>query len=196
MIYLELFARFFMTGLFTIGGGLATLPFLYEMSAATGWFTTNDIANMVAISESTPGALGLNMATYAGYHTAGIPGGIIATLGLVAPSFIIIIIISKLLDRFRNNRYVNRAFYGLRPASIALIAAAGLNVARSTLIDEGFITDNGFSAVFANVQSFFTFLNWKAILLGVAIFLAARKLKWHPIVYIVIAAVVGIIFEF
>ena len=129
MIYLELIYRFFLTGLFSVGGGLATLPFLYEMSNTTHWFSHADIADMIAVSESTPGAIGINMATYAGFKTAGVPGGICATVGLAAPSIIIILIIAQFLKKFRDSKAVNRVFYGLRPASIAMITAAGLNVA-------------------------------------------------------------------
>ena len=100
---LRLMFEFFKTGLFSVGGGLATLPFLYEMSDKTGWFTHADIADMIAISESTPGAIGINMSTYAGYKTAGIPGGILASLSLAAPSVIIILIIARFLKKFRDN---------------------------------------------------------------------------------------------
>ena len=90
MIYLQLFYNFFITGLFSIGGGLATLPFLYDLSDKTGWFTHAELANMLAVSESTPGAIGINMATYVGFETASLPGAVIATLGLIAPGIIII----------------------------------------------------------------------------------------------------------
>ena len=100
MIYLQLFWEFFKTGLFAIGGGLATLPFIYEMQAKTGWFTLDDISNMIAISESTPGPMGINMATFTGFTVAGIPGGIIAVLGLICPALVIIIIISNMLEKF------------------------------------------------------------------------------------------------
>ena len=119
MIYLELFLRFFQTGLFSVGGGLATLPFLYEISNQTHWFSHADIADMIAISESTPGAIGINMSTYAGYITGGIFGGVLATLSLAMPSVIIILIIARLLEKFENNPYVTKAFYGLRPASMS-----------------------------------------------------------------------------
>ena len=92
--------------LFSVGGGLATLPFLYNLSDTMGWFTHGDVANLIAIAESTPGAIGINMSTYAGYLVAGIPGGIIATLGLVTPSIIIILIIANLLNKFQDNKYV------------------------------------------------------------------------------------------
>lgn len=128
MIYLQLFFEFFKAGLFAIGGGMATLPFLYDISDKTGWFTYGQLADMVAISESTPGPIGVNMATYVGFTTAGIPGSVIATLGLITPSIIIILIIAGFLKAFKDNKYVQHAFYGLRPASTGLIAAAGFSV--------------------------------------------------------------------
>ena len=100
MIYLRLFFEFFKTGLFAVGGGMATLPFLYDMADKTHWFTSAQLADMIAVSESTPGPLGVNMATYVGFSVSGIPGGIIATLGLVCPAVVIIIIISKFLNKF------------------------------------------------------------------------------------------------
>ena len=187
MIYLELFWRFFMTGLFSVGGGLATLPFLYEMSNVTGWFTHADIADMIAISESTPGAIGINMSTYAGFKTAGIPGGICATLGLACPSLIIILIIAQFLNRFRDNKAVTRIFYGLRPASIAMITAAGLNVARIALFN---------IPAFQETQSLVKLFNWKGIVLAVCLFLGMKKLKWHPVVFLAISALIGIVFKF
>ena len=162
MTLLRLMYEFFKTGLFSVGGGLATLPFLYEMSDKTGWFSHADIADMIAISESTPGAIGINMSTYAGFKTAGIPGGILATLSLAAPSVIIILIIAKFLNKFRDNPHVEGAFYGLRPAS-------------------------------GNVADLFL---PKAIILAVLIFIGQKKLKWSPIVFLAIAAVVGIVFKF
>ena len=187
MIFLQLFLQFFKTGLFSVGGGLATLPFLYEMSNNTGWFTHGDVADMIAVSESTPGAIGINMSTFAGYLTAGIPGGIVATLGLALPSFIIIIIISKLLKQFKDNKYVERAFYGLRPASIAMISAAGINVAKIALVRISELGTGG---------TFIRFFNVPAILLAVVLFFGSRKLKWHPVVFIAISALVGIVFRF
>ena len=125
-LLLHLFFEFFKVGLFAVGGGLATLPFLYALSAKTGWFTPADIADMIAVSESTPGAIGLNMATFAGYLTGGVPGAVIATVGLTVPSIIVILLIANLLDNFQEKPLVKHAFYGLRPASIALIAASGI----------------------------------------------------------------------
>ena len=125
MTCLLLFYEFFKTGLFAVGGGLATLPFLYDMAARhPEWFTVSQLADMLAVSESTPGPLGVNMATYVGYLTAGIPGAVAATMGLVAPSVIVILIVAAFLKRFRESRLVNNVFYGLRPASAAMVAAA------------------------------------------------------------------------
>ena len=184
---LRLILEFMKTGLFSVGGGLATLPFLYEISDNTGWFSHMDIADMIAVSESTPGAIGINMSTYAGFRTAGVFGGILATFALAAPSVVIILIIAKFLQKFRKNPLVEGAFYGLRPASIAMITVAGLNVAKVSLIDL-----NAFSATGA-VGDLFV---WKALVLGVILFIALRKLKWHPAIFIALSAVVGILFKF
>ena len=187
MTILRLMFEFFKTGLFSVGGGLATLPFLYEMSDKTGWFTHADIADMIAISESTPGAIGINMSTYAGFKTAGVPGGILATLSLAAPSLIIILIIAKFLNKFRDNPNVEGAFYGLRPASIAMITAAGLNVAKVALVNIP-----AFQASGSLADLFLT----KAIILGILIFVGQKKLNWSPILFIALSAVVGIVLKF
>jgi len=191
MIFLQLFWEFFKTGLFAVGGGMATIPFLYNMSDATGWFTHQDLVNMIAVGESTPGPIGVNMATYVGFLTgmdvAGVPtailGGIVATLGLVTPCVIIILIIASILKSFRNNKYVDAAFYGLRPASTGLITAAGLSVAVTNLFP-------------AEVYSFAAF-NWKGLVLGVVLWVLTNKVKQtkklHPIVFILASAVVGIV---
>lgn len=185
MIYLRLFWEFFKTGLFSIGGGLATLPFLYDMAGRTGWFTASDVADMLAIAESTPGPMGVNMATYTGFRVAGPVGSVSATLGLVAPGIIIILLIAAFLSRFHENRYVMGAFYGLRPASVALIASAGLSVAVQAL----FVTDN-----FPSLAGFF---NWPAIALAAVLLVATEKLeKLHPIVFIAFSAIVGAVFRF
>lgn len=184
---LRLFFEFFKTGLFAVGGGLATLPFLYEMSATTGWFTEQDILNLLAVSESTPGAIGINMSTYVGYLTAGIPGAIIATLALAAPSIIVIVLIAQVLDKFKDSPLVEGVFKGLRPASIGLITAAFLGVAQESLL---------YLEKYTGLSSLLSVINWKGIVLAVILFLIMRKWKKHPIVYIAIAAAVGIVFSF
>ena len=186
MTLLRLFFEFAKTGLFSVGGGLATLPFLYEISDKTHWFSHADIADMIAVSESTPGAIGINMSTYAGYKTAGILGGIVATVGLATPSIIVILIIARFLKKFSDSEVVKGAFYGLRPASIAMITAAGINVAKVALVDMGALESGNYGGFFL----------WKAILLGVLIFIGQKKLKWSPVIFIAISAVVGIIFKF
>lgn len=185
MIFLQLFFEFFKVGLFSIGGGLATIPFLYDLASSSyGWFTAGDVADMIAISESTPGPIGVNMATYAGYQAAGIFGGIVATLGLVAPAIIIIFIVAKVLNAFKDNKYVQSAFYGLRPASVGLILAALFGVVKIALINIDAKTAMGF-------------FNIKAIILAVCLFVLQKIFKKiHPIALIGIAAVVGIVFKF
>lgn len=194
MILLEMFFRFFFVGLFSVGGGLATLPFLIDMGESTGWFTQTDISNMIAISESTPGPLGINMATYIGYqigsqHSAffGFLGTLLAPLGIVTPSVIIILIISRVLMKFRDSKYVEYAFYGLRAASVGLITSACLGVAKIAFIN---------SEVAFNAENLLSFFDYRSIVLSVLIFIGVTKLKKiHPIVFIAISAVVGIIFK-
>ena len=194
MILLEMFFRFFFVGLFSVGGGLATLPFLTSMGEATGWFTQTDISNMVAISESTPGPLGINMATYIGYQIGsqhstlfGFLGTLIAPLGIVTPSVIVILIISRVLMKFRDSKYVEFAFYGLRAASVGLITSACLGVAKIAFLN---------SEVAFNAENLLSVFDYKSIILSVLILIGVTKCKKiHPIVFILISAVVGIIFQ-
>jgi len=189
MIYLKLFWEFFNTGLFAVGGGMATLPFLYDIADRTAWFSRQSLADMIAVSESTPGPIGVNMATYAGYLTAGIPGAVIATLGLITPSIIVILLIAAFLTAFHDNKFVNGAFYGLRPASCAMITSAGFFVAYVTFIN------NNIKAL-----SSWDRIEWHALILaGILLILTnfvkpAKKL--HPVFWIFISAIIGIIFKF
>lgn len=191
MLYLRLFYEFFKTGLFAVGGGMATVPFLYNISESTGWFTTEELANMIAVGESTPGPIGVNMATYVGFTTAGIPGAIVATVGLVTPSVIIILIIARFLQQFRSNRYVDAGFYGLRPCSVALIAAAGMSVVVLSLLNTGLYQQTG---------NWMDLFRWKCILLAAVLLVCTRwvpKIKsLHPIVLILASAVIGAVFRF
>ena len=191
MIFLELFVRFFFVGLFAIGGGLATLPFLQSMGETTGWFTASDISDMIAISESTPGPIGVNMATYVGYQTGeafgsfgGFIGGVIATLGLIAPSVIVIIIVSNMLKKFKDSKYVQYAFYGLRAASVGLVASACLGVAKIAFFSSEVMSETG---------NFLMAVDYKSIILAAVVFFCVTKFKkLHPIVLILFSAVVGI----
>ncbi len=190
MILLRLFFEFFRAGLFAIGGGLATVPFLQDIAQRTAWFTSEDLANMIAVSESTPGAMGINMATYVGFSVAGVPGAVVATLGLVCPSIVIILAICQILQKFRESRSVEACFYGLRPASTGLIAAAGCSVAAIALLNTA-----NWTGELASLPEVF---RWKAVLLAVVFFFAMRikRLKgWHPVVWIGISAVLGILFK-
>lgn len=187
MIYFKLFGVFFRIGLFSVGGGLATLPFLQEIVKNYGWITSEELFNMIAISESTPGPIGVNAATFVGFNTAGVLGGIIATLGLVAPSIIIIVIIAHYFAKFSEKHIVKSSFYGIRPAVAGLIGAAGFEVAKIALfsIDKFNITNN--------IMDLFDF---KGILLFGFIFYLVRKFNKHPIAYILVAAIIGIVFKF
>ncbi len=185
MIYLQLFWEFFKAGLFAIGGGMATLPFLYDISDRTGWYTHGQLADMVAVSESTPGPVGVNMATYVGFTTGGIPGAVIATIGLVFPSIVVILLVARVLQSFRDNPFVNSAFYGLRPASVGLIAAAIVPIFRISLLNE---------SLFASSGQILDLFRFPFLLLAVALFFLMRKFsKVHPIVFIGASAVVGIL---
>ena len=190
MIYLRLFWEFFKVGLFSVGGGLATLPFLYSLGAKTGWFSTADVANMLAVSESTPGPIGVNMATYAGFDCAGVLGGVVATLGLVTPSVIVIVLIAMALQAFRTNKYVDAAFYTLHPASTGLIAAAGWSVFALVLVN--------LDAYRASYQLADLF-QWKNLILFAVIWVLTNLVKplkkLHPVVFLALAAVVGIVFR-
>ncbi|WP_295361212.1 chromate transporter [uncultured Pseudoramibacter sp.] len=191
MVYIRLFWEFFKTGLFAIGGGMATFPFLSNIGQTTHWYTQSQLADMVAVSESTPGPLGINMATYVGFTVSGVWGAIVSTLSEVLPSVIIITLIAKVLQTFKDNQYVQDGFYGLRPASTALIAAACCSVGEIALFN---------THTHLSIQNFLSFINWKAVAFAVVIFVLSNwvpKVKnWHPIIFIAIAAAVGIVVKF
>ncbi len=198
-VYLRLYWEFFKTGLFAVGGGMATLPFLKDIGQSTGWYTYTDLMNMLAVSESTPGPIGINMATYVGFTVGGIPGAVIATLGEVTPSIIVILIVAMMLKKFRDNRYVNMAFYGLRPASTGLIGAACVAVVLEVMIGIKVLAADG-----ALVNTFQlageALIKWPGVLLAAVLLVLTNVVKpvkdWHPIVFIAFSAVVGIVFRF
>ena len=191
MMYLRLFFEFFKVGLFAVGGGMATFPFLSALADKTGWYTQGQLADMVAISESTPGPIGVNMATYVGFTTRGVPGALVATVGLITPSVIVILIIARMLKTFKDSRYVKNAFYGLRPASTGLIAAAGFSV---VLLAR---TDTAADQASGNLLDLF---RWKGLILAAILLFFTRVPKktkdLHPVVYIAASAAVGILFHF
>ena len=197
MIYLRLFWEFFKTGLFAIGGGMATLPFLKDIGLSTGWYTQTDLMNMLAVSESTPGPIGINMATYVGYTVAGIPGAVIATVGEVTPSIIVILIVAAMLAKFKNSKYVANGFYGLRPASSGLIAAACIGVVLQVLLRINSAAAEGSPLVRFSWDGG---INWMGLALAAVLLVLTNWVKptkkWHPIVFIGISALVGVLLRF
>ena len=193
MIYLQLFFEFFKVGLFAVGGGMATFPFLTDLADKTGWYTQQQLIDMIAIAESTPGPIGVNNATYVGFTTAGLPGALIASLGLITPSVIIILIIARVLARFKDSKLVQDVFYGLRPASTGLIAAAGFSVVLVALT--GAQVDS-----LRELVGWQGTVHWPSILLAAVLLVLTRKVKQtkdlHPVVFIALSAVVGIVFGF
>lgn len=183
-ILIQLFVEFFKVGLFAIGGGLASIPFLTEISQNYGWYTLEDLTTMIAVSESTPGPLGVNMATYVGYIMDGIPGALVATIALILPSIIIVSIIARNLHRFRDSRIVQAVFAGLKPAVIAFIISACLDIFLTTM----FHMDHS-----GSLWGFFNFSN--IFLLALLLVISNRFPKIHPILFIVCSACVGIVFS-
>lgn len=190
--FLSLFLEFFKVGLFSVGGGLATIPFLRELAHKYPWFSVAELSDMIAVSESTPGPIGVNMATYAGYMAgvelfgipSGILGGIVATLGIVCPAIIVICIVSGFMEKFKTNKYVEYAFYGIRPAVSGLIlgAMASVFVAAIFVFGEG---GKGIAGV--NLIS--------VILYAVMTAVYAKFNKLHPIIFIAVGALSGIVFR-
>ena len=225
-IYFDIYFNFFRIGICAFGGGLATLPFLDELGSVTGWFNSEQLTAMLAVSESTPGAMGINMSTYVGYTVSlnsynnyflAFLGSIISTLGLVSPSIIVILIVSLFLSKFKNNKYVTWVFYGLRAASIGLICAAAYSVLKVSIfnvvdpladVKEHYDLISAFNATvdyfkYNSGANFFSciakyielLINYKALAVGVIFGILVFKFKKHPVVYIALGAVVGIILQ-
>ena len=182
--FANLYFEFFKTGLFAVGGGLATIPFLYDMCDKYDWFTHEELSNMIAVAESTPGPIGINMATYTGFINGvsvggtamGWLGGIIATLGIITPSLIVILIIAGILNKFKENKIVKDVFFGLRPAVAGLITAAVYEIYRIALFSRRFDI-------------------WAWGLFAVLVFVSFKFKKLHPIVIILAGAVCGILLK-
>ncbi|MDR1753952.1 MAG: chromate transporter [Eubacterium sp.] len=180
MIYIKLIYEFFKIGVFSIGGGLSTIPFLYRLSEKYDWYTLAELADMIAVSEATPGPIGVNIATYAGFKAGGVLGGISATLSLILPSVIIIIVVSHFLNKFKDSRPVSNVLYGIRPASAGLVAGAVYALLTMTVYSKA----NGFSPISIALYAIFTIFCFYT-----------RNKKIHPIAIIAIGAAVGIISE-
>ncbi|MBE6856811.1 MAG: chromate transporter [Ruminococcus sp.] len=181
MIYPELFLTFFLIGMFTFGGGYAMLPLIQEQVLAKEWVTDAQIVDFIAVSESTPGPFAVNISTYVGIQTGGILGGICATLGVVLPSFIVILIVAKCFDRFRNSKAVSGCMSGLKPAVIGMIGSAVVSVGMTVFFPAGFN-----SAVFSNLSFYLSLIMFVG-----AVILAFRKA--HPVLIIALSATLGIV---
>lgn len=205
MIYLTLFLSFFRIGIFSFGGGLAMLPLIFQTVQQFGFMSSEDFSNLVALSQVTPGPVAVNAATFIGYNFAGLPGAICATLGVALPSFLLIIIVLKFLDKFNENKGIEAAFTGIRPATVGLIAAAAIFVGESALIDveNSLLLKGAVTGVFNQLT--WEYVRWAItdIASGIEIipclvFLAtvilAGKFKMSPVKIIMIMAVVGVVF--
>ena len=188
MIFLKLFLTFFKIGLFTFGGGYAMLPLIQEEVLSNGWMELSSLIDFIAVSESTPGPFAINISTYVGSQMGGdfgvigsIFGSFCATLGVVLPSFIIILIVAKIYDAFKKSSFVKGIMTGLKPAVVGLIGAAALSIALTVLVPEGFSFE-----IFKNLQLYVSLF-----IFGVSAVMAFKKV--HPILIICFSAVVGII---
>lgn len=184
---LVLMWEFFKTGLFSVGGGLATIPFLQEMAVKYDWFTTKELLDMIAVSESTPGAIGINCATFAGYKAYGVPGAILATISLATPAVIIILMISRAMSKFKNSKVVGDMFQMLRPATAGLIFGAMFSVMTLTLLNVEVYKQTG------NFINLFRYL--EIGIFAAFLFILRRYKNIHPIAIIICGAVLGIIFK-
>ena len=172
--------EFFKTGLFAVGGGPATIPFLMDIAKKHPWFSMQELSDMIAVSESTPGPVGINMATYAGFKTLGVFGGIVSTLALTVPSIVIILIIARFLEGFQDNPTVKAVFRGIKPAVTALIAVAVINIFKVSVFD-------------VNMNP-----RIPSMIIGVVIFALlqwGKTKKMHPALWFLFAAVIGIVFS-
>ena len=181
----SLCVSFFFTGLFAIGGGLAAIPIMEQFIVNRGWITSKLFYNMIAVSESTPGPIGVNMATYIGFENFGVTGGILTTLALVLPSFITILIVARTYSAIQDNPIVKNALYGIRAAVCGLIASAAFSILCITI----FTPD-----VFFETPSIFSLFDFKQLLIFSVIFALYQVFKKHPIWYVIFGAICGIAF--
>lgn len=181
MIFLELFWTFLKIGAFTFGGGYAMLPLIQQAVLDHGWMREEQLINFIAVSESTPGPFAINMATYIGTEKGGLLGAMCATLGVVLPSFVVILIVAKCFDKFKENRVVKGCMSGLKPAVVGLIGSALLSVAGTVFLPNGFVV-----SALTDVTTYI----YLVITVGATV-MAFKKV--HPILIICLSAVVGIV---
>lgn len=168
-IFLQLFYEYFKTGLFSFGGGYATLPFLYHISEVYGWYSAKELTDMVAVSSITPGPIGVNVATFSGFTSTGILGAFTATFAVVLPSFLLVIVIAKLLSKFKENKHVQAAIYALKPAGCGLLAAVAINLFKESIVHAG------------------------AYILFAGLLVLSLKQKKDPLIYLGLSAVAGVV---
>ena len=172
MIYLQLLLEFFKIGLFSFGGGYATIPFLYHIAVTHEWYSALELTEMTAVASITPGPVGINVATYAGLKTAGIPGALVATISEMIPSLILVIVLSKILKKFNDNFYVKTIIETLKPISCALLSAVAIGLLKPAVGDAKALVLLGFLLI----------ISWKS--------------KKDPIFYIGLSALIGVIVRF
>ncbi len=181
MILLKLFLTFFKIGAFTFGGGYAMLPLIQEEVVSNNWIAISELVDFIAVSESTPGPFAINIATYIGGHLSGLLGSAAATLGVVMPSFIIILIVAKCFEKFKNSSVIKGLMSGLKPAVIGMIASAGISIGKTALFPGGFS---------ASALSGYPFVS--AFLIALISVFLVFKVKLNPIIVILISAALGI----
>lgn len=184
MIFLDLFLTFLKIGAFTFGGGYAMLPLIQEAVLEHGWLEETEIVNFIAVSESTPGPFAINISTYVGTEMGGFLGAVCATLGVVLPSFVIILIVAGFYKRFRESKAVKGVMSGLKPAVIGLISGAIISVGKTAFFPNGF-----------SIEAFKSPDVYVAVGIFAAMLLLAFK-KVHPIVIILISAAIGIFYGY
>ena len=187
MSLLYLFVNYFRIGFFAIGGGLATLPFLFEIADSSEWLTREAIANMLAAAQSLPGAIGVNLAAYVGFVYAGPAGGFTAAAGLIAPSIIIIIIVARILRSFKESKIVQSVFTAFRPAAAGLLSAAGFSAIMLS------VWNTAAASAGSIPPAWYEYIRWKELILLGILFFLVYKFKKHPLLYIAGAAALGII---
>lgn len=184
MIYFLLVYEFFKVGLFAIGGGYATLPFLYHIAEVYNWYSAKELVDMLAVSSITPGPVGINVATFAGFKTAGILGSLCATCALILPSFLIVLLIAKLLNKFSENFFVQAVLYSIKPAGCALLAAVGVRLFRDNILQD---ISGG------QLSNFLSIVDIKAFVLFLGLLILSIKVKKDPLVYLGLSAICGIL---
>ncbi len=185
MIFLLLCFEFAKIGLFSFGGGYATLPFLYHMSEIYNWFSLNELSQMLAISSITPGPVGLNVATFAGFKTAGFLGSLCATMSIMLPSFIFVVIISKMLKKFKDSPILTSVMYALRPATAAMLAAVAFRLFFESVVKFHSLSD-----------FYFKNIDIKALLLLFVLFIISLKIKKDPLIFLALGAIAGLLLHF